>query len=42
MDNVVFYLKEISMNLAKIHIELFIISITLIVIGIFKNMGKNK
>lgn len=42
MDNIVFYLKEISMNIARIHIELSIISITLILIGIFKNMGKNK
>ena len=42
MDNVVFYLKEISANLTKIYIGLFCIVIVLVLIGILKDMGGKK
>ena len=42
MGNVVFYLKEISTNLTKIHIGLFGIFIVLVLIGLLKDMGGKK
>jgi hypothetical protein len=42
MDNVVFYLKEISANLKNIYIGLFGIVIVLLLIAILKDMGGKK